>query len=166
VEELLTTTDLPVVVDADAIAAFQGLDAVRAATSKRSAPVVLTPHSGEFEKLTGGPPEEDRFSAVRDAASASGALLLLKGSTTLVAHPDGRVLVSASGSSRLATAGTGDVLSGIIGAFAARGVPLFEAAALAAHVHGRAADLGPSEGLVATDLPALVSEWLSEMRES
>jgi NAD(P)H-hydrate epimerase len=82
-----------------------------------------------------------------------------------VAHPDGRVLVSTSGSSRLATAGTGDVLSGVIGAFVARGVPVFEAAALAAHVHGRAASLGPAEGLVAGDLPILVSLWLSEMRE-
>ncbi len=63
----------------------------------------------------------------------------------------------------LATAGSGDVLSGIIGAFCARGVPAFEAAALAAHVHGRAASLGPAQGLVAGDLPELVAAFLSEL---
>jgi NAD(P)H-hydrate repair Nnr-like enzyme with NAD(P)H-hydrate dehydratase domain len=62
----------------------------------------------------------------------------------------------------LATAGTGDVLSGVIGAFLARGVPAWEAAALGAHCHGRAAGLGPAEGLVASDLPDLVSAWLSD----
>lgn len=162
---LLAATKIPAVVDADAITAFKSAGDLQAITSVREAPVVLTPHAGEFEKLTGSRPSDDRFAAVREAARASGAIVLLKGSTTLVAHPDGRVLVSASGSSRLATAGTGDVLSGMIGAFVARGVPVFEAAALAAHVHGCAAELGPAEGLVAGDLPALVSLWLSEMRE-
>ena len=88
-------------------------------------------------------------------------MVLLKGSTTVVAAPDGRVLLVAAGSARLATAGTGDVLSGVIGAFLARGVPAFEAAGLAAHVHGRAAALGLAEGLVASDLPDLVAGWLS-----
>lgn len=162
---LLASTKIPAVVDADAITAFKSTRDLHPITSARGAPVVLTPHAGEFEKLTGSPPGADRFAAVREAARESGAIVLLKGSTTLVAHPDGRVFVSTSGSSRLATAGTGDALSGMIGAFVARGVPLFEAAALAAHVHGRAAELGPAEGLVAGDLPVLVSLWLSEMRE-
>ena len=162
---LLAATKIPAVVDADAITAFNSATDLHPITSARGAPVVLTPHAGEFEQLTGSRPGDDRFAAVREAARASGAIVLLKGSTTLVAHPDGRVLVSASGSSRLATAGTGDALSGMIGAFVARGMPLFEAAALAAHVHGRAAELGPAEGLVAGDLPFLVSLWLSEMRE-
>ena len=74
------------------------------------------------------------------------------------------ILVVNSGSPRLATAGTGDVLSGIIAAFLARGLPGLEAAALGAHCHGRAAALGPSEGLVASDLPELVSQWLSGIR--
>ena len=166
VADLLLATGMPAVVDADGITGFGGLAAVHSVTSRRDAPVVLTPHAGEFAQLTGSAPGEDRFAAVRDTAARSGAVVLLKGSTTLVAHPDGRILVSASGSSRLATAGTGDVLSGIIGAFMARGVPAFEAAALAAHVHGRAAWLGPEEGLVASELPVLVSLWLSTMREA
>ncbi|MDQ1441042.1 MAG: ADP-dependent NAD(P)H-hydrate dehydratase / NAD(P)H-hydrate epimerase, partial [Acidimicrobiaceae bacterium] len=87
---------------------------------------------------------------------------LLKGSTTVVAAPDGRAWFVTTGSPRLATAGTGDVLSGVIGAFLASGVPGPEAAALAAHVHGRAAQLGPAVGLVAGDLPDLVSDWLSD----
>ncbi|HEX6392035.1 MAG TPA: NAD(P)H-hydrate dehydratase [Acidimicrobiales bacterium] len=165
VADLLGSTDVPAVVDADGISSFDGLDEVRSVTANRKSPIVLTPHAGEFAHLTGSPPAEDRFASVREAARRSGAVVLLKGSTTLVAHPDGRVLVSTSGSSRLATAGTGDVLSGLIGAFVARGVPVFQAAALAAHVHGRAASLGPAEGLVATDLPVLVSLWLSELRE-
>ena len=94
-------------------------------------------------------------------AAASGATVLLKGSTTVVAAPDGRAWFVTAGSPRLATAGTGDVLSGIVGAFLAAGLPGPEAAALAAHVHGRAAQLGPAVGLVAGDLPDLVSQWLS-----
>ena len=90
--------------------------------------------------------------------------MLLKGSTSVIAAPDGRALMAASADARLATAGTGDVLSGIIGAFLARGVPAFEAAALAAHVHGREAGTGYREGLVASDLPDLVAAWLSELR--
>jgi NAD(P)H-hydrate epimerase len=74
------------------------------------------------------------------------------------------VLLGASGLSSLATAGTGDVLSGVIGAFIARGVDPFRAAALAAHVHGRAAALGPHEGLVAGDLPLLVARALAVIR--
>jgi NAD(P)H-hydrate epimerase len=72
-----------------------------------------------------------------------------------------RTRIVTAGSPRLATAGTGDVLSGLIGAFLARGMDALDAAALAAHVHGRAAASGRAEGLVARDLPALVSSWLS-----
>ena len=82
----------------------------------------------------------------------------------MVAEPGGTALLVTAGSPRLATAGTGDVLSGAIGAFVARGLPLFEAAGLAAHVHGRAAALGPPEGLVAGDLADLLGRWLSDVR--
>lgn len=161
VPALLRSTDLPAVVDADALTGLGSLDEVRDLTGSRAAPVVLTPHEGEYSRLRGRAVSEERLDDVRDAARSSGAVVLLKGSTTLVASPDGRALIVAAGSPRLATAGTGDVLSGIIGAFIARGLPAFEAAAFAAHCHGRAASLGPSEGLVASDLPRLVSVWLS-----
>ena len=83
-------------------------------------------------------------------------MALLKGPTTVVAAPDGRVAVVRSGDQRLATAGSGDVLSGMVGAALAMGLPPFEAAAAAAHLHGRAATRGPARGLVAGDLPDLV----------
>jgi NAD(P)H-hydrate repair Nnr-like enzyme with NAD(P)H-hydrate dehydratase domain len=80
----------------------------------------------------------------------------------VVADPGGQVLLAAAGSAVLASAGTGDALSGVVGAFLARGLGGQEAAALAAHVHGRAAGLGRSQGLVASDLPELISAWLSD----
>ena len=145
----------PVVLDADALAGLD-LDALRA----RRAPTVLTPHEGDFSRLFGDV-GGDRLAAVRDAARRSGAVVLLKGSTTVVADPDGAVRLVASGTPSLATAGTGDVLTGLVAALLARAVPALEAAALAAHVHGRGAALGPTWGLVAGDLPLLVSRWLS-----
>ena len=123
--------------------------------------MVLTPHEGEYAAVTGHPPEEDRIADVRCTARQTGAVVLLKGPTTVVAGPDGRVLLAASGRPNLATAGTGDTLTGIIAAFLARGVAPLEAAALAAHTHGRAAGLGHPEGLIASDLPELVAGFLS-----
>jgi len=114
--------------------------------------------------LTGGPPGPDRIGAARSLAHKTGAVVLLKGPTTVVAEPGGTASWSTAGSPRLATAGTGDVLSGAIGAFVARGLPVFEAAGLAAHVHGRSAALGPPEGLVAGDLADLLGLWLSDVR--
>jgi hydroxyethylthiazole kinase-like uncharacterized protein yjeF len=162
---VLAGVPVPVVVDADGINALESAAALRQITARRSAPVIITPHEGEYARLFGGPPEADRLAAVRRAAADTGAVVLLKGSTTVVAAPDGRALLAAAASSRLATAGTGDVLSGVIGAFVARGVPAFEAAALAAHVHGRAAGLGWAEGLLSGDLPDLVARWLSGLRQ-
>lgn len=161
VGRLLVGAPVPAVVDADGLNAIGTLEALAAITARRSAPTVVTPHAGELARLAGKAPGPDRLAAARDAAARSGAVVLLKGSTTTVAHPDGRVLLVTAGDSRLASAGTGDVLSGVIGALMARGVPAWEAAALGAHVHGRAARSGHKEGLVAGDLPELVAAWLS-----
>ena len=98
---------------------------------------MLTPHDGEYEALAGHPPEADRLEAARTLARDLRAVVLLKGSATVIADETGRVLVADEGDPRLATAGTGDVLSGIIGAFLARGMPALEAAAVGAFVHGR-----------------------------
>ena len=161
VRRFLLATSAPVVVDADAITALGSTEAVRAVVDGRSGPVVLTPHEGEYAALTGHPPDDDRITDVRRTARQTGAVVLLKGPTTVVAAPDGRVLLVASGRPNLATAGTGDTLTGIIAAFLARGVAPLEAAALAAHAHGRAAALGHPEGLIASDLPELVADFLS-----
>ena len=90
--------------------------------------------------------------------------MLLKGPTTVVAAPDGRVRVVVDGDARLATAGTGDVLSGVIGALLARGVPPLEAAAGGAWLHARAGAAGPADGLVASDLVDALPEVLEGLR--
>jgi NAD(P)H-hydrate epimerase len=161
VGRLLAATSVPTVVDADGITALGGVEAVRAITAAREAPIILTPHEGEYARLTGHPPEDDRITDVRRTARQTGAVVLLKGSTTVVAEPGGQVLVAAAGRPNLATAGTGDTLTGVITAFLARGLDPLPAAALAAHTHGRAAQAGRPEGLVASDLPDLIADFLS-----
>ncbi|MGD0592149.1 MAG: NAD(P)H-hydrate dehydratase [Acidimicrobiales bacterium] len=162
VRRLVSFADLPTVVDADGLTALGGAEqAAEVIRARAGAPVVLTPHDGEFARLSGAPPGPDRVADVRSLAARIGAIVLLKGSTTVVAAPDGQVLLAAAGSARLATAGSGDVLSGVLGAFLARGLGALPAAALAAHVHGRAAQLGRAEGLIASDLPELVADVLS-----
>jgi hydroxyethylthiazole kinase-like uncharacterized protein yjeF len=155
----------PLVIDADAITALGDATAARQLLAVRHEPTVLTPHDGEFARVAGSPPGDDRLAATRDLASRIGAVVLLKGPLTAVAAPQDElpdVLLAAAGVPALATAGTGDVLSGVIGAFLARGVPAQLAAALGAHVHGRAAGRGRPQGLVAGDLPGLIAAWLSE----
>jgi hydroxyethylthiazole kinase-like uncharacterized protein yjeF len=131
-------TDLPVIVDADALTI---LAAHPDLVAGRSAPTVLTPHAGEFARLAGQPPGPDRVAATRRLADQFGATVLLKGNVTVVAEPDGDVYLNPAGQSWAATAGSGDVLSGVIGALLAAGLPPGEAAAMAAFVHARAAHL-------------------------
>jgi hydroxyethylthiazole kinase-like uncharacterized protein yjeF len=166
VRQLVAEAPVPVVVDADALVALGSGDDIAPVVGggTDAVHVVLTPHDGEYASLAGQAPGSDRIEAARALADRTGAVVLLKGPTTVVAEPGGRALLVTAGSPRLATAGTGDVLSGAIGAFVARGLSLFEAAGLAAHVHGRAADLGPPEGLVAGDLADLLGRWLSGVR--
>jgi NAD(P)H-hydrate epimerase len=162
VRRLVSSCGVPTVVDADGLTALGDADrAAEVIRARGGIPVVLTPHDGEFARLTGSAPGLDRVAEVRALAAHTGATVLLKGPTTVVAGPDGRVLLSVAGSARLATAGSGDVLSGVLGAFLARGLGALEAAALAAHVHGSAACLGRPEGLLAGDLPELVADVLS-----
>jgi ADP-dependent NAD(P)H-hydrate dehydratase / NAD(P)H-hydrate epimerase len=165
IRTVVADAPVPAVIDADALTALGDAAAARTLLDTRSAPSILTPHDGEYARIVGGPPGPDRLAAARGLAEATGAVVLLKGPLTAVASPGGMVpdvLLSAAGVPALATAGSGDVLSGIIGAFCARGEPAHRAAALAAHVHGRAASLGHREGLVAGDLPDLVARVLSE----
>lgn len=152
------------VVDADGLYALGTGAEVAAALGEAAGPVVCTPHDGEFARLTGAAPGPDRIGDTRAAAAALGCVMLLKGPTTVVADPSGRVLLAVAGSPRLATAGTGDVLAGVIAAFAARGTPALEAAALGAHVHGAAGRSAGPEGMVAGDLPDLLARWLSGVR--
>ena len=151
----LVAANRAVVGDADLFSAFSGdPDALRGAA-------VLTPHAGEFARVFGAP-ESDRLSAARAAATRTGAVVLLKGADTIIAAPDGRAAVNLSAPPWLATAGAGDVLSGLIAGLLAQGMPAWEAAAAGAYLHGRAAALaGP--GLVVEDLlPALIRALANE----
>lgn len=159
----------PMVVDADGLNALAALGSAALAKllQERTGPTVLTPHEGEFDRLA--PPGGvggDRIGAARALAAATGAIVVLKGSTTVVADPAGAVRLCATGSPRLATAGTGDVLTGIVAAFLTAGVEPLDAAAFAAHCHGRAAAAGHAVGLVAGDLLDLIPLWLSTVRGS
>ncbi|CAB4581617.1 unannotated protein [freshwater metagenome] len=152
-----TGRGVPIVVDADGLTAL-GTEVSRFVSET----TVLTPHDGEFARLTGHAPGDDRIADARALAAESGAIVLLKGRSTVVAAPDGDVLVSIAGDQRLATAGTGDVLAGIIGALLACGVEPLRAAAGGAFLHGRAGALGWRRGLVAGDviahLPAVLDD--------
>jgi ADP-dependent NAD(P)H-hydrate dehydratase / NAD(P)H-hydrate epimerase len=135
-------TDLPVIVDADALTI---LAAHPDLVASRGAPTVLTPHAGEFARLAGAPPGDDRVGATRALADRLGATVLLKGNVTVIADPGGPVYLNPAGQSWAATAGSGDVLSGMIGALLAAGLPTVEAAAAAAFVHARAANMSAAD---------------------
>jgi hydroxyethylthiazole kinase-like uncharacterized protein yjeF len=149
VRRLVAEAPVPLVLDADGLNALGGDVGLLAS---RPAATVLTPHAGEYARLAGEPVGDDRIAAARRLAERAGSVVLLKGSRTVVADPTGWAVVNPTGGPSLATAGTGDVLSGIVGALAARGVPAFEAAAAGAWLHGRAAVSAGHAGLVAGDL--------------
>jgi ADP-dependent NAD(P)H-hydrate dehydratase / NAD(P)H-hydrate epimerase len=156
---LVREARVPMVVDADALGAFEGH-----ATELRdaAAPRVLTPHLGEMARLTGASADElerRRIDAARERAEAWGVTVLLKGAPTVIARPDGHATVNATGNPALATAGTGDVLTGTIAAFVAQGLAPYEAARAAAHVHGAAGDrIATARGPIGTRATDVVEE--------
>lgn len=163
VRNVLSTCDVAMVVDGDGIGASVDPRAGHSALTARTAATVLTPHDGEFATLGGDVANTDRIAATRELASRTGCTILRKGPTTVVADPDGAVYLVVAGDERLATAGSGDVLSGIIGAFLARGLSAHEAAAAAAYVHGMAGSSCASEGTIARDVVAMISDVLTEV---
>lgn len=156
--------DLPgsLVIDADALTALAGhLDVLRQARGPRC----LTPHPGEMARMLGVPVAEiqrDRVAAVRSFATAHGVHVVLKGATSVLGSPDGRVLLNPTGNPGMASGGTGDVLTGMVGAFLARGLPPGAALAAAVYLHGSAGDIAASrvghEALVASDVIAAIPD--------
>jgi hydroxyethylthiazole kinase-like uncharacterized protein yjeF len=149
------------VLDADALTSFADAPdhLFEAIKSSDNPQVILTPHHGEFQRLFSGVdtknPLRSKLEDVRTAVGRSGAAVLLKGPDTVVASPDGRAAIAANAPPWLATAGAGDVLAGMIGAFLAQGVPAFEAACMGVWMHGEAGnEAGP--GLIAEDLPEVL----------
>jgi ADP-dependent NAD(P)H-hydrate dehydratase / NAD(P)H-hydrate epimerase len=163
-----SSAGLPLLLDADGLNAHAGR--LRSLAARR-APTVLTPHAGELARLL----ETDsaavgakRLHSARAAAAESGAVVVLKGDDTLVAEPSGHVGVSRGGASALATAGTGDVLSGVIAAYLSKGMEPFTAACAGVLVHARAGqvcarEIG-SEGVIASDVIRALPRALREAR--
>ncbi len=162
-EFLLKNVKSTLIIDAD------GINAVSAninVLKDKSGALIMTPHPGEFARLTGTSVswvQSHRIESARDFALKYDAVLLLKGANTIVAAPDGRVSVNTTGNSALAKAGCGDVLTGIIGALAAQGVKPFEAAVLGAYLHGEAADFLVKEQAAASVLASEVADALGKI---
>jgi len=161
-EELLERLDVPVLLDADALNAVAGHSEL---LTRSRAPVVLTPHPGEMARLVGKSVAEVQASRIATASSfakAHRAVVVLKGARTVVANPDGQVRVNPTGNPGMATGGTGDVLSGMVGAFLAQGLAPLDAASLGVLAHGLAGDAAARRwgrlGLIASDLTAALGE--------
>jgi hydroxyethylthiazole kinase-like uncharacterized protein yjeF len=159
----LARTGAALVIDADALSVFR--DEPEELFSVLDRDDVLTPHAGEFERVFPGllKSAPERITATRAAAKRAQAVVLLKGPDTVIAAPDGRAAVNLNGSPWLATAGSGDVLAGLIGGLIAQGMNSFEAACAGVWIHAAGADVfGP--GLISEDLPGLVPGILRDLR--
>ena len=167
VREILRTVEKPFVVDADALFALKGHTSI---LRKRSAPVILTPHAGEFAALAGGDAADAdmfRVTAARDAAKRFGSVVVLKGAPTVTADPRGAAYVNSTGNPGMATIGSGDVLTGLVAGIMAQGTAPERAAYAGVFVHGLAGDIAADRfgmrSLIATDIADSIPAALSRL---
>jgi NAD(P)H-hydrate epimerase len=169
VEKVIFGSEGPVVVDADALRAFAGRPE---ALASAGADLVLTPHAGEMAALLGKPGEEvdsNRLASAHELAERARATVVLKGDDTIVITADGLAQISPGGAPALATAGSGDVLSGLIASFLAKGIDPSLAAGAAVLVHleaGRIAGMDGTEGVLAGDIAGLIPEARNRLRRA
>jgi len=162
VRAAISGSSIPVVVDGDGLSALT--DGAAAVLAGRTVSAVLTPHDGEYRHLTGALPATDRIRATRELAADLHCVVLLKGPTTIVADWNGAVLVVDHGDQRLATAGSGDVLTGMIATALAGGLDPLRAAAAGAWLHAEAGQVQQSSGLLAGDLVEAAPQALAGLR--
>jgi NAD(P)H-hydrate epimerase len=165
---LIKTSTTPMLIDADGINSLKG---ERAMFSKLKAPIILTPHPGEMSRLLGGRVrkrvkapilellskiEQDRINTAVSFAKDTKTFLVLKGVPTIIASPDGKAFLNPTGNAGMATAGTGDVLTGMISGLLGQNKDALHACVLGVYLHGRAGDIAASEkgqhSLIATDI--------------
>lgn len=165
VHDLVPRLDMPLVLDADGLNVLAGQTGL---LTGRTAPTVITPHEGEFARLTGaGLPIADRTEAAREFACKQNCTVVLKGHRTVTAAPDGRAWINTSGNPGMAKGGSGDVLAGMILSLIGQGFPVPESAAMAVWLHGRAGDLAAQAygeyAMTPTDLLANLHRALMEL---
>ncbi|RLT09646.1 MAG: NAD(P)H-hydrate dehydratase [Planctomycetota bacterium] len=164
VNSLFTELPQPMVVDADALNALAASGGAGRLASSAAGPRILTPHPGEFARLIGSDiatVQSQRAKLAAEFAATHGVIVLLKGQGTIITDGD-RVAINRTGNPGMATGGSGDVLTGLIAALLAQGMPAFQAAQVGAHLHGLAGDLAAAElsqpGLIASDLPKFLTQ--------
>jgi NAD(P)H-hydrate epimerase len=162
VKDLIQRITVPMVIDADGVNALAGNPGI---LFKAKAPVVLTPHPGEMARLVGTSPadvQRDRINIAQAFAEEYGVTLVLKGAGTVIATPQGEVFINTTGNPGMATGGTGDVLTGMIGSLLSQGYGPTQAACLAVYLHGLAGDLAAGEkgeaGMIAGDVIEKIPE--------
>lgn len=163
VQQLVAKTDLPIVLDADGVNAFAGR--ARRKIAKAKGPIVMTPHPGEMARLLGvsiDAVQRNRSTIAKKTAKELKAVVVLKGHRTVVAHPSGKLTVNQTGNPGMATAGMGDLLTGMIAALIGQGLDPFEAAKAGVYLHGSAGDLAARKvgqvSLTASDVLAAIPD--------